>query len=107
VSLRVSIQWTDFEHLFDSAFEQIRMYSKSDVAVSLRLLRAFGDIAITSQDAVFRKILFDRGRKVVKGCSEQMGTENLQPLLARLAAVEKLAANEARRLFAVSNSRGV
>jgi hypothetical protein len=27
---RVSIQWIDFERLLDSAFEQIRMYSKSD-----------------------------------------------------------------------------
>ena len=39
---RVSIQWIDFERLLDSAFEQIRMYSKGDIAVSLRLLRAFG-----------------------------------------------------------------
>lgn len=43
---RVSIQWIDFEHLVDSAFEQIRMYAKTDIAVSLRLLRALGDIAI-------------------------------------------------------------
>ena len=69
---RVSIQWIDFERLLDSAFEQIRMYSKGDIAVSLRLLRALSDIAITTQDAVLRKILFERGRRVVDGCAERI-----------------------------------
>src|SRR5450759_1297222 len=38
--VRASIGWIHFERLLDSAFDQIRIYSKSDVAVSLRLLRA-------------------------------------------------------------------
>jgi uncharacterized membrane protein len=88
---RVSIQWIDFERLLDSAFEQIRMYSKGDIAVSLRLLRALGDIAITTQDAVLRKTLFGRGRKVVEGCAERSGADELKPLVIRLRALEKLA----------------
>ncbi len=36
--VRVSIRWADFDRQLNSAFEQIRMYSKSDIAVSLRLL---------------------------------------------------------------------
>jgi uncharacterized membrane protein len=88
---RVSISWIDFERLLDSAFEQIRMYSKGDIAVSLRLLRALGDIAITTRDAVLRKALFERGRQVVEGCSERIGAEELKPLVIRLTALEKLA----------------
>ena len=42
------IPWIGFDRLLEAAFEQIRMYSKSDVAVSLRLLRALGDIAATT-----------------------------------------------------------
>ena len=42
---RVSIPWMGFEQMLDSAFEQIRLYSKADMAVSLRLLRALGDIS--------------------------------------------------------------
>lgn len=86
---RVSIQWIDFDRLLDSAFEQIRMYSKSDIAVSLRLLRALGDIAITTNDADLRKSLFERGRRVVEGCSERIGAEELKPLVIRLTTLEK------------------
>jgi len=89
---RVNIQWIDFEHLLDSAFEQIRIYSKGDIAVSLRLLRALGDISITTRDTTFRKILFERGKRVVAGCSTHIGTENMEPVLYRLHALEKLAA---------------
>ena len=35
--LRVVVPWIDFEGLLDTAFEQIRHYSQSDIAVSLRL----------------------------------------------------------------------
>ena len=90
---RVSIQWIDFERLLDSAFEQIRMYSKSDVAVSLRLLRALGDIAITTDDMDLRKALLKRGRHVVEGCSERIGAEELKSLVVRLTALQDLAAD--------------
>jgi uncharacterized membrane protein len=88
---RVSIQWIDFERLLDSAFEQIRMYSRGDIAVSLRLLRAFGDIAITSEDSALRKMLFERGKRVVDGCAERIGAEELKPMLIRLSALKSLA----------------
>lgn len=45
--VRVSIPWLGFDRLVEAAFEQIRMYSKSDVAVGLRMLRALNDIAST------------------------------------------------------------
>jgi uncharacterized membrane protein len=89
---RVSIQWIDLERLLDSAFEQIRMYSKSDVAVSLRLLRALGDIAISTNDLDLRKTLFARGRQVVEGCSQRIEAEELKSLVTRLTALEKIAA---------------
>jgi uncharacterized membrane protein len=88
---RVSIRWIDFEGLVDSAFEQIRMYSTGDLAVSLRLLRALGDIAGSSKDVAYRIILLERGRRVVEGCSKYLGDENLKPVIARLATLEKLA----------------
>ncbi len=90
--LRVSINWTDFDHLLDSAFEQIRMYSKSDVAVSLRLLRALGDIATTTPETAWRRAIQERGERIVEGCAEKLGLEELESLRARLAALEKLTA---------------
>jgi uncharacterized membrane protein len=86
---RVSVQWIDFERMLDSAFEQIRMYSKTDIAVSLRLLRALGDVAISTQDAGLRAMLFERARRVVDGCAERIGAEELKPLLIRLTLIQK------------------
>jgi len=89
---RVSIPWIDFEHLLDSAFEQIRMYSKNDVAVSLRLLRALGDIATGNTDSGVRRILAEWGSRVIEGCAEGLREEELRPIRVRQAALEKLLA---------------
>jgi uncharacterized membrane protein len=74
--------------LLDAAFDQIRMYSKTDVAVSLRLLRALGDIAAATPDPEFRRILVERGMRIVAGCAEKLGEEELRELRARQAALE-------------------
>jgi len=83
-NVRVVIPWIGFDRLLEAAFEQIRMYAKSDAAVSLRLLRALGDIAATTQDPEYRRTLAQRGRQVVAGCAEKLGAEELQALRARL-----------------------
>jgi len=89
---RVGIQWIGFEGLLRSAFDQIRLYSKSDVAVSLRLLRALGDIAWTSSEPAVRRALHAEGKRIVDGCAERLGEEELRPMRARLAELEKLLA---------------
>jgi uncharacterized membrane protein len=87
---RVSIRWIDFERLLDSAFEQIRMYSKADVAVSLRLLRAFGDIAASTPDQELRGALLGRAKRVIAGCEHRVDPEELKPMLVRFTALKKL-----------------
>jgi uncharacterized membrane protein len=89
---RVSIPWIDFDGLLKSAFEQIRLYSKSDIAVSLRMLRALGDIAWTTLDPAYRGALYEEGRRIVEGCAQKLGEEELSPLRMRLSALEKLVA---------------
>jgi len=86
--VRASIEWIHFRRLVEAAFEQIRMYSKTDVAVSLRLLRALGDIAAATPDAEFRRILVERGMRVVAGCAEKLGAEELRGLRTRQAELE-------------------
>jgi uncharacterized membrane protein len=85
--VRVSLGWIHFERLLDAAFEQIRMYSKTDVAVSLRLLRALGDIGASTPDPEFRRILAGRAQRIVAGCAEKLGQEELRDLRARQAAL--------------------
>jgi uncharacterized membrane protein len=87
---RVSILWTDFDRMLDLAFEQIRLYSQTDMAVSLRLLRALGDIAISTPDPLYRRTLAERGRRIVGGCAEKLGEQELREMRVRLAALERL-----------------
>ena len=87
--IRVSLPWLSFDRLVESAFEQIRLYAKSDVAVSLRMLRALGDIAATIPDTDYRRPLVERGRRIVAGCAEQLGQDEMSELRARLQALEE------------------
>jgi uncharacterized membrane protein len=87
--VRVSIPWADFGRLLDDAFEQIRFYAKADQAVSLRLLRALTDLAITTSDPEVRAALVERGRRVVAGSKEKLAEPELKELKARLATLER------------------
>jgi uncharacterized membrane protein len=86
--LRVIVPWIDFDGLLDLAFEQIRHYSISDAAVSLRLMRALGDISSTTLDPTVRQRLLERGKRVIDGCAGQIQEFDLIRLRARLARLE-------------------
>jgi uncharacterized membrane protein len=88
--VRVSIMWTNFVRVLDAAFEQIRLYSQTDVAVSLRMMRALYDIAGTTPDPEDRHTLAERGRRIVEGCAQKLGEHEMKELRARLAGLEKL-----------------
>lgn len=90
-TLRVVIPHLGFERLVESAFEQIRMYARTDVAVSLRLLRAFGDISLTLPDGSDRRLLIHQGRRLVAGFSAPPGEEDvLTEMKRRLLSLETL-----------------
>ena len=91
--LRVEVPWLDFERLLESAFEQIRMYAKTDVAVSLRLLRALADIARSTPDEEIRRLVVDRGNRVAAGCAERLSGHELAAINLRLRAVLAAAAS--------------
>jgi uncharacterized membrane protein len=86
--VRVILPWIDFDHLLDTAFEQIRHYSVNDVAVSLRLLRALNDLAATIDDERMREQLTLRGRRVVANCATRLDPSDLKRLKERLAPLE-------------------
>jgi uncharacterized membrane protein len=90
--LRVFVPWMSFDGLLDTAFEQIRHYAVADVAVSLRLMRAFNDIASTTQHADFRTRLLERARRVAAGCAGHLPKDELVKLQQRFAALETIIA---------------
>jgi uncharacterized membrane protein len=79
-----------FDGLLDTAFDQIRHYAAADVAVSLRLVRAFADIASTTAHAGLRGILLERARRVAAGCAKHLPEDELAKLQQRFAALETL-----------------
>jgi len=90
--VRASIESIHFDRLLEAAFEQIRIYSKSDMAVSLRLLRALNDIAVTAADSEYRRILSEQGWRTVAGCAERFSEEEMRELGRRQAMLENLRA---------------
>jgi uncharacterized membrane protein len=95
--VRVIVPWISAEELLETAFEQIRHYSAADIAVSLRLLRAFDDIASTCGDPRIVESLVVRGRRIVAGCAERLAPLQIEILQRRLSALEarKFAADSA------------
>ncbi len=90
--LRLFVPWMSFDGLLDTAFEQIRHYAVADVAVSLRLMRAFSDIASTTQHADLRSRLLERARHVAAGCAGHLPKDELVRLQRRFTAFEAIIA---------------
>ena len=95
-ALRVIVPWIGLDGLLDLAFEQIRHDSISDAAVSLRLMRALGDISSATSDAAVRKRLFERGTRVIDGCAGRIQEFDLARLRARLQRLEAALSEGAR-----------
>jgi hypothetical protein len=55
--------------LLDTAFEQIRHFAVADLAVSLRLMRAFNDTASATGHGDVRARLLERAEGVAAGCA--------------------------------------
>jgi uncharacterized membrane protein len=85
---RVEIPWIDLEGLLNTAFDQIRHYAAADLAVNLRLLRAIGDIAGTTQRPDVHAALRGRARMLVDRAAENMLAADAARLRRRLANVE-------------------
>ncbi|MDR3688336.1 MAG: DUF2254 domain-containing protein [Fimbriimonas sp.] len=90
--LRVAVPRHELDKLVDSAFEQIRSYATRDVVVSLRVIRALNDIGTTIHDSEIRKVLAERGRRVVDGVAKELGEDTAKDLRLRQAMIDALVA---------------
>jgi len=88
--VRVVIPWITTPELLETAFEQIRHYATSDLAVSLRLVRAFGDLLAVAEAPGLRSLILESARRVVAGSA--LGAEDIARLEARLQRLEQAVA---------------
>jgi len=86
--LRIIIHQAHVDGLLDLAFEQIRHYASADAAVSLRLMRAFCDIAETASDPEILRRVRERGMRLFAGCSEHLEKDDLARLQQRLILLD-------------------
>ncbi len=86
--VRVIIPWILSEGLLDTAFEQIRHYSMSDIAVSLRILRVFDNIASSCHERRIVESLVVRGQRILAGCTVRVRADQLEKLRQRLSRLE-------------------
>jgi uncharacterized membrane protein len=93
--LRLVVPWMSFDGLLDTAFEQIRHYAVADVAVSLRLMRAFSDIASATGHGDVRAKLLERAERVAAGCAGHLPKDELVKLQLRLEAFKTSVVAEA------------
>lgn len=86
---RVVVPWPGLEGMLDLAFEQIRHYATADLAVNLRLLRAMGDIAATTQRDDVRTALAARARLLVDRATEHLAEADAARLRRRFATLSE------------------
>ena len=89
--VRVVVPWITTPELLETGFDQIRHYAANDLAVSLRLLRAYGDILVSTDDPALRPQIAERARRVVAGVGGALGADDIARLAARLENVEQAA----------------
>jgi uncharacterized membrane protein len=65
--LRLVVPWITLKGLIDTAFDQIRHYAVADAAVSLRLIRAFNDIATAAKRENEKSLLIELARRTMAG----------------------------------------
>jgi uncharacterized membrane protein len=89
--LRVIVPWQRFERMAESAFGQIRLYAQSDIAVSLRLMRALCDIAGAIPTASDKRLLVEHGQRILAGCAKALPDEDLREMRDRMETLERIA----------------
>jgi uncharacterized membrane protein len=73
--------------LVDLAFEQIRQYARTDLAVSLRLLRVIAEVAAVSADTAVLATLAIHATRVEHTIRAGFADEQLDEMERRLEAV--------------------
>jgi uncharacterized membrane protein len=84
---RVVLSPLPFEQLLEIAFAQIVHYGKADFAVSLRVLRALGDVAAMTEDPRYLQALRAQAEIMGKGMLEDLPSTAHDAVRARLRVI--------------------
>ena len=99
----MSIPHIGFYRLAESAFEQIRLYSRVDAAVGLRLMGAYADLSQTLLDEADRNLIGTYGQRLLDGLSNSLGDELMGEMQPRLTEI-KNPMNTTKSLYLIRKS---
>jgi uncharacterized membrane protein len=85
---RLVVPVSGLVELVDLAFDQLRQYGRTDMAIALRLLRAIADVAECVSDSAARARLAVHAREVVRAARTHFSAVDLHELEHRLARIE-------------------
>lgn len=74
-NLRIIAETVSFSELVDSAFNQIRIYGKSDLAVNLKLLESIAVIVSYTDNAKYKSHLYKHAEMIFRGSREGLSEE--------------------------------
>ncbi|MFB2877938.1 DUF2254 domain-containing protein [Floridanema aerugineum] len=74
-NLRIIAETVSFSELVDSAFNQIRIYGKSDLAVNLKLLDSIAIIASYTDNPKYKSHLYKHAEMIFRGSREGLSEE--------------------------------
>jgi uncharacterized membrane protein len=74
-NLRVIAETVTFTEIFDSAFNQIRIYGKADLTVNLKLLESIGIIASFTENSKYKSHLHKHAEMIFRSSQESLFEE--------------------------------
>jgi uncharacterized membrane protein len=81
-----------FRGSIDLAFNQLRQYARGDMSVSLRMIRALTEIALSTDHVPHQERALHHARLIEEGISQQFVSDDREELVARLTALRELVA---------------
>lgn len=87
-TLRLLRRQATFPRMLEIAYDQIGPYGKSDMAVSLRLMRALHDISGMTNYPPYLSAIRKQAQRVAQSCSKTFAPEETQELFERLLVIE-------------------
>jgi len=88
--LRLFLKPASFERLLSVAFDQIAQYARSDMAVSLRLLRALGDVAEVTRDHSNLLAIASTAQGICDRCAPQFSEAARAEFVRRMERVARI-----------------
>ncbi len=86
--VRLMRRQTSFPRLLDIAFNQIVPYGKTDMAVSLRIMRVLFDVSSVTNYPPYLDVIRKMGQRITAACRQHFSEEECSEIIERQSVIE-------------------